>query len=210
MPDTAGAITVLCADDHPLVREGIESMIGRQPDMTLVASAATSEEAVELFHRHTPDVTLMDLQMPVAGGLEAIRLIRAESPDARIVVLTTYEGDEHIFRALRAGAATYLLKDTLSADLVRIVREVHAGRQVMPPNVVKLLEDREHQGTLTAREAEVVALIAKGSRNVDIARELKITEETVKAHVRNILTKLHVTDRSAAVTVAVRRGIIRV
>jgi len=202
-------IRVLCADDHPLVRDGIELMITRQVDMTLVASASTSEEAVSLYRQHAPDITLMDLQMPVAGGLAAIRTIRGEAADARIIVLTAYEGDELVFQALNAGAATYVLKDMLPADLLRIVRDVHAGVPAVPPNIARLLEGREAQGTLTRREIEVVALIAKGYRNVDIALELGITEETVKAHVKNILVRLHVPDRSAAVTVAARRGIIR-
>ncbi len=206
---TTSPIRVLCADDHPLVREGIEWIISKHAELTLVGSASTSEEAVELFTRLSPDITLMDLQMPKAGGLEAIRAIRTVSPQARIIVLTTYEGDEHIFRALRAGATTYLLKDTLSSDLVGIVREVHKGRNPMPPNVEKLLADRESQGSLRPREIEVVTLIAKGYRNADIAVELGISEETVKAHVKNVLERLHVTDRSAAVAVAVRRGIIK-
>jgi len=183
-------------------------MIARQSDMEIVSAASTSEEAVDFFREFMPDVTLMDLKMPSAGGLEAIRVIRAEAPLARIIVLTTYEGDEDIFRALQAGAATYLLKDTLSDDLVRIVREVHAGGRPIPSNVEKLLGERVNDTTLTSREMDVMRLIARGFRNKEMAAELGISEETVKVHVKNVLAKLHVSDRSAAVAVAARRGII--
>lgn len=202
-------IRVLCADDHPLVLEGLKSLIGRQPDMHLVASTGTAEDTVALYGQHQPDVALIDLQMPIMGGLEAIRVIRGRWPAARIVVLTTYQGDEHIFQALRAGAATYLLKETLTVDLVRIVREVYGGGRPMSPMVEASLADREVLGTLTTRETQIVALIARGFRNSDIALEVGISEETVKVHVKHILAKLHVTDRGSAVTTAVRRGIIQ-
>jgi two-component system NarL family response regulator len=201
-------IRVLCVDDHRIVREGIALIISRQPDMEVVASAASGEEAIELFRQHQPDVTLMDLQLGTMGGVEAIRAIRRESPRARIVVLTMYQGDEDIFRALDAGAATYLLKDMLSDDLLRVVREVHSGSQPIRPEVEALLAKRAAGSTLTNREVEVIDLIAQGMRNKEIAASLGISEETAQVHVKHILAKLKVKDRSAAITVALRRGII--
>jgi two-component system NarL family response regulator len=201
-------IRVLCVDDHRIVREGIALIISRQPDMEVVASAASGEEAIELFRQHQPDVTLMDLQLGTMGGVEAIRAIRRESPGARIVVLTMYQGDEDIFRALDAGAATYLLKDMLSDDLLRVVREVHSGSQPIRPEVEALLAKRAAGSTLTNREVEVIDLIAQGMRNKEIAASLGISEETAQVHVKHILAKLKVKDRSAAITVALRRGII--
>jgi two-component system NarL family response regulator len=183
-------------------------MIGRQPDMTLVGSAVTGEEAVALFRQHQPDITLMDLQLPVMTGLEAIRVIRRESPDARIIVLTMYHGDEDIHRALAAGASTYLLKDMLSDDLMRVIREVHAGQIGLLPDVQVRLDERATRPSLTPREVQVTELIGRGLRNKEIASELHISEETVQVHVRSILTKLSVNDRTAAVNVAMRRGII--
>jgi DNA-binding NarL/FixJ family response regulator len=203
-------IRILCVDDHRLVLAGLELLIGRQPDMTLVGSAATGEEAVALFRLHQPDITLMDLQLPVMTGLEAIRVIRHESPDARIVVLTMYHGDEDIHRALAAGASTYLLKDMLSDDLMRVIREVHAGQRVLLPDVQVRLDERATRPSLTPREVQVTGLIGRGLRNKEIAAELHISEETVQVHVKSILTKLGVNDRTAAVNVATRRGIIHV
>ena len=204
------AIRVLCVEDHGVVLEGIVWMIGREPDMQVVASAATGEQAVELHREHRPDVTLMDLQLPGMSGLEAIRAIRSEDAAARIVVLTMYQGDEDIYRALQAGATTYLLKDALSHELIRIVREVHAGGRPMPPNVAELLAVRAARPSLTSREVEVVRLVAKGLRNKEIAESLHVSEETVRAHLKHILKKLNVNDRTAAVTEALSRGIIHI
>jgi two-component system NarL family response regulator len=201
-------IRVLCVDDHRIVREGITLIISRQPDMEVVASAASGEEAIELFRQHQPDITLMDLQLGAMSGVDAIRAIRRETPGARIVVLTMYQGDEDIFRALDAGAATYLLKDMLSDDLIRVVREVHSGNQPIRPEVEALLAKRAAGSTLTNREVEVIDLIAQGMRNKEIAASLGISEETAQVHVKHILAKLKVKDRSAAITVALRRGII--
>jgi DNA-binding NarL/FixJ family response regulator len=201
-------ITVLCVDDHPVVLEGISQKISSQGDMRVVGLAADGRQAVDQFKRHRPDVTLMDLQLPTTSGLQAIRAIRSEDPKARIVVLTMYQGDEDIFRALESGAATYLLKDTLSDDLVRVVREVYAGSTTLPQNVATRLAARSTQRGLTTREVEVLERIAEGLRNKEIGAVLRISEETVQVHVKNILAKLGVNDRTAAVTVAFRRGII--
>jgi DNA-binding NarL/FixJ family response regulator len=201
-------IRILCVDDHRLVLAGIELMIGRQPDMTVVGSATTGEEAVSLFRQQKPDITLMDLQLPVMTGLEAIRAIRHLSPEARIIVLTMYHGDEDIHRALMAGASTYLLKDMLSDDLMRVIREVNAGQRALLPDVQVKLDERATRPSLTPREVQVTELIGRGLRNKEIASELHISEETVQVHVKSILTKLSVNDRTAAVNVAMRRGII--
>jgi DNA-binding NarL/FixJ family response regulator len=203
-------IRVLCVDDHRIVREGIELIINRQADMEVVASAASETDAVTLFRQHQPDVTLMDLQLGSGSGLGAIRAIRQSWPAARIIVLTMYSGDEDIFRALQAGAATYLLKDMLSDDLIRVVREVHAGKQVLGPDVEARLAERATGQTLTPREVQVVELVAQGMRNKEIAAALGISEETAQVHVKNILAKLKVKDRSAAINVALRRGIIHI
>lgn len=205
---TKTLIPVLCVDDHAVVREGIAAIIDMQPDMVVVGAAATGEEALSLFRRHRPAVTLMDLQLPGISGLEAIKNIRAESPEARIIVLTMYEGDEDIFRALRAGAATYLLKNTLSDDLVRVVRDVHSGEHPMSADVAVRLAARTTEPSLTLRETEVLTLLAKGMRNKEIGATLGITEETAHGYIKSIFIKLKVKDRTAAVTVALRRGII--
>jgi DNA-binding NarL/FixJ family response regulator len=202
-------IRVFCVDDHALVRDGIALIVDSQPDMKVVASAATGAEAVARFRIHRPDVTLMDLQLPKMTGTEAIRAIRAETPDARIIVLTMYHGDEDIYQALEAGAATYLLKDTLSRDLIRIIREVHAGGRPIPAEIADSLARRPSQASVTPREREVLKAMAEGMRNKEIAAVLGITEETVHAHVKNIFFKLKVRDRTAALTAAIRRGIMR-
>jgi len=203
-------IRVLCVDDHPVVRNGISQIVGLQSDMDVVAAAGTGDEAVSLFRKHKPDVTLMDLQLPGMSGLEAIHTIRADDPSARIIVLTMYRGDEDIFRSLSAGASTYLLKDTLSHDLVRTIREVHEGRAPLPPDIAAQLAQRRGHPMLTEREIEVTGLIARGMRNKEIAFELGIAEETVHAHVKNIFSKLNVNDRTAALAMALRRGIIHI
>lgn len=202
-------ITVLCVDDHPLVLDGIMQKINRQPDMSVVATASDGRQAVELYKRHRPDVTVMDLQLPGMSGLDAIQAIRAENPKARILVLTMYQGDEDIFRALKSGAATYLLKDIPSDDLIRAVRDVHQGVSTLPPNVAQRLGTRPFDEGLTSRGMEVLRLLAAGMRNKEIAAALDISQETVQGHVKRILRTLEVNDRTAAVTVAIRRGIIR-
>ena len=207
---TASRIRVLCVDEHPLMLAGIMSMLDRQSGMRVVASAGTGEEAVDLFRQHRPDVTLMDLQLPKMTGLDAIRAIRVEDQAARIVILTMREGSEDIFQALQAGASTYLLKDTLAADLPRIIREVHLGLHPMAVEVVERLSERRNENALTMRELETVRLIAKGYRNKEIAAELGISEETVKVHIKNLFGKLEVHDRTAAISVAIHRGIIHV
>jgi DNA-binding NarL/FixJ family response regulator len=203
-------IRVLCVDDHPVVRNGIAQMIGLQSDMGVVAAAATGEEAVPLLLEQQPDITLMDLQLPGMSGLDTIRAIRSTLPDARIIVLTMYDGDEDIFRALDAGAATYLLKDTLSHELVRTIRAVYAGEAPIPAGIAARLATRKGKPALTAREIEITQSIAKGMRNKEIAAALGIAEETVHAHVKNIFSKLHVNDRTAALAIALRRGIIHI
>ena len=207
---SSGVIRVMCVDDHRIVREGISVIIDREPDMSVIGTASTGEEAVAVFTRKRPDVTLMDLQLPRMTGLEAIRQIRQENPDARIIVLTMYQGDEDIHRALAAGAATYLLKDTLSDDLIRFVREVHSGRRPLRPEVRAALDERASAPTLTPREIQVMELVAEGRRNKEIASSLAISEETVQVHLRNIFAKLKVSERTAALNVAIRRGIVHI
>jgi DNA-binding NarL/FixJ family response regulator len=200
-------IRLLCVDDHAVVRQGIALMIDLQPDMRVVASATTGEQAVDLYRQHKPDVTLMDLQLPRMSGVDAILAIRNEYGDARIVVLTMYHGDEDIYRAVRAGAMAYLTKDMLSDDLVRVIREVHAeGRS---PTMERLAE-RVRPSALTDREMQVVELLARGMRNKEIASELGISEQTARVHMKNILAKLHVSDRAAALGAAARRGIVHI
>jgi DNA-binding NarL/FixJ family response regulator len=209
-PQLERAIRVLCVDDHRVMLDGLSLLLGRQPDMEVIAVATTGEEAVEQFAKLQPDVTLMDLQLPTMSGLEATRQICRAHPHARVVVLTMYQGDEDIYRALEAGAATYLLKDALSEDLVRVIREVHTGRRPIPSEVAAVLAARQKQPSLTPREIDVVRLIAEGMRNKEIAVTLGITEETAKVHVKNILAKLGVSDRAAVIPIALRRGIIHI
>jgi two-component system NarL family response regulator len=202
-------IRILCVDDHPIVTEGIAAIINRQPDMVVVASADSVDSAIAQYRCHNPDVTLMDLQLRERNGVEAIHAIRQESPDARIVVLTVHQGDEDIFRALDAGAVAYLLKEEVPDDLIRIVRQVYSGE--VPPMRSDLKERLEKRGTapvLTSREIQVLQLVSQGLRNKEIAAVLGISDETARVHVKNVLAKLKVNDRSAAVNVGVRRGII--
>ncbi len=201
-------IRVLCVDDHRLMREGITRIIGLEQGIEVVAQAATGEEAVGQFIQHQPDVTLMDLQLPQMNGLQAIRAILAERSDARVVVLTMYQGDEDIYRALEAGAVGYLLKDTLPEDLIRVIREVHSGARPIPPDVARLLAARKDHQALSAREIEVIRLLSTGLRDKEIAYELGITQRTAQAHIRSIFAKLEVHDRTAAVAVAAKRGIV--
>jgi DNA-binding NarL/FixJ family response regulator len=200
-------IRILCVDDHPLVREGIARKIDRQPDMKVIGTASTGEEAIELFRRHHPDVVLMDLQLPGMRGTQAIERIRQADPQARIIVLTMYGGDEDIFRAIHAGAASYLFKDMLSNDLVSIVRQVHGGERPIPDVVAQRLASRVG---LSPREVDVLELIADGKRNKEIADVLGITQETVQTHIKRLFVKLNVNDRTAAVTVALSRGIVHI
>jgi len=201
-------IRVMCVEDHRIVREGLALIINQEPDMKMVGSCATVAEAIELYRTVRPDVTLMDLRLGTSSGVDAIKAIRKDDPEARVIVLTMYEGDEDIFRAHQAGAATYLLKDTLSSDLVRVVREVHAGERPVLPEVQARLAERASNPTLTAREVEVIQLISQGLRNKEVGAMLGITEGTVQIHVKNIFAKLGVNDRTGAVQVAVRRGLI--
>jgi len=203
-------IQVLCVDDHRLMREGIARIVGVQPDMTVVAEASDGEEAVAQFLKCKPDVTLMDLEMPTMNGMQAIQAIRAQQPDARIVVLTMYHGDEDIYRAVAAGAAGYLLKDTLPDDLIRVIRAVHAGERAIPPEIAAVLEQRASQPTLTVREFQVLELLATGKRNKEIAAALGISGDTASAHIKNIFLKFNVHDRTAALAEALRRGIIHI
>jgi two-component system, NarL family, response regulator len=202
-------IRLLCVDDHHLVREGLALIINRQPEMNVVATAATGEEGVALFRQHRPDVTLMDLRLPAMSGLDAVRAIRAEAPDARIIVLTVRDDDESIFQALQAGASAYLLKDTLSDDLIRTIREVHAGQHLRSDLVEARLVERASRPRLTPRELEVIELMAQAMRNKEIGTALGVSEQTVQAHIKSIFAKLKVTDRIAAINVARRHGLIR-
>lgn len=201
-------IRLLCVDDHSIVREGIALILRQQADMSVVASAASGDEALSLFMRHRPDVTLMDLRLRGSSGTEAIAAIRRVAPDARIIVLTMYDGDEDIYRALQAGAITYLLKDTLSDDLIRVVREVHSGLRPLRPDVEARLAQRLTHPTLTKREIEVTHLMMQGLRNKEIGPSLGISEGTVQVHIKSIFSKLSVNDRTAAVKVALLRGIV--
>lgn len=206
MPPTP--IRVLCVDDHRLMREGIVRTIHMHDDITVVAEASNGVEAVRQFHLHRPDVTLMDLQLPGMNGLKAIETIRQSDSTARIVVLTMYDGDEDIFRALQAGAAGYILKDTVPEVVIRVIREVHAGQRSIPPDVTAKLAARMTHPTLTTREEEVLALMAKGLRNKEIASTLHISEDTARAHIKSIFVKFDVHDRVSALGEAVRRGIV--
>ncbi len=201
-------IRILAVDDHALLREGIGALVADQPDMKIVAEAATGREAIEQFRTHTPDITLMDLQMPDMNGIDAIIAVRSEFPDARFIVLTTYSGDVQVSRALKAGARAFLLKSLLRKELLDTIRAVHAGQKRIPSSVAAQLADHLADDSLTAREIEVLRLIAAGNANKIIADQLCIAEETVKGHVKNILSKLGANDRTHAVTIGLKRGII--
>jgi DNA-binding NarL/FixJ family response regulator len=203
-----GVIRILSVDDHSLLREGIAALLGSQPDMTLVAEASNGREAIEQFREHRPDITLMDLQMPEMNGIDAIIAICGEFPTARIIVLTTYTGDVQVLRALKAGARGYLLKGLLRKELLETIRLVHAGQKRMLPEVATALAEHATDDALSAREIEVLRLVSGGNANKEIAAQLSITEETVKGHVKNILAKLGANDRTHAVTIGLKRGII--
>ena len=202
-------IRVFSVDDHALLREGIAAIITSEPDMTLVAQAATGREAIRMFAQHRPDVTLMDLRLPDMSGIDAIIAIRTEAPDARIIVLTTFEGDVEMQRALEAGARGYLLKSMPPKDMVAAIRQVHAGRKSIPAEVATQLAEHLADETLTPREVDVLSRVAGGNRNRDIADQLSISEETVKVHMKHIMDKLGASDRTQAVAIAIRRGIIQ-
>ena len=206
----AAPIRLLCVDDHRLMREGIVRIVTTYPDVRVVAQATTGAEAVEQFLAPRPDVTLKDLQLPTMNGLEAIRRIRAAEPRARIVVLTMYHGDEDIYRALQAGAAGYVLKDTVPEELIHVIREAHAGRQSIPSAVAARLEGRTNQPALTARELQVLELLKKGRRNKEIAAALGISEDTARTHIKSIFLKFGVHDRTAALSEAFRRGLVHI
>jgi len=202
-------IRVLSVDDHPLLREGLATIINHQPDMSMVAEASTSSEAVQRFREHRPDVTLMDLRLPDGSGIDAMIAIRSEFADARIIMLTTFEGDVEIQRALEAGARAYMLKSMPPRELVEVIRQVHAGKKRVPAEVASQLAEHLSDETLTIREIDVLRHVAGGNRNRDIAEQLYISEETVKVHVKHIMEKLGASDRTQAVAIAVRRGIIQ-
>ncbi len=201
-------IRILCVDDHALVREGLTTMLSRESDLEVVASAGTGEQALALFQVHRPDITIMDLQLPGMSGLEAISAIRKIDPQARIIVLTMHQGDEDIYRALQVGAATYLLKEVLFEELVNVVRRVNAGECPLPSGTATLLSNRFGYRALSPREVAVLQLVGNGSQNKEIAAALGLTELTVKVHLKNIFVKLDVADRTEAFSVALRRGII--
>ncbi len=207
MSDTT-SIRVFSVDDHALLREGIAAVITNEPDMVLVAQASTGREAVQLYQKHRPDVTLMDLRLPDMSGIDAMIAIRSGSPDARIIILTTFEGDVEMQRALEAGARGYLLKSMPPREIVAAIRQVHAGRKSIPAEVASQLAEHLGEETLTAREIDVLSRVAGGNRNRDIAEQLVISEETVKVHMKHIMEKLGASDRTEAVAIALRRGII--
>ena len=202
-------IRVLCVDDHPLLREGIAAIISNQPDMLLLAQASTGCEAIQKYREHQPDVTLMDLRLPDMSGIDSLIAIRAEFPEARIIILTTYEGDVEIQRALGAGARGYILKSMPPREIVAGIRGVHAGKKRIPQEVANQVAEHLGEETLSEREVEVLRRVAGGNRNRDIAEQLFISEETVKVHIKHIMEKLYASDRTQAVAIAVRRGIIQ-
>ena len=208
MHATHNLIRILAVDDHPLLRKGIAALVNAEPDMKLVAEASNGREAYEAYRSHRPDVTLMDLQMPGADGLDGLNAIRREYPDARVIVLTTYSGDMRVSRALRGGARGYILKGNVHEELLSCIRAVHAGHKRIPPDVATELAIHSMDDALTEREIDVLNLIAAGNGNKQIADMLSIGEATVKARITNILSKLGANDRTHAVTIGLKRGVI--
>ena len=206
--NTGSKIKLLLVDDHPLLREGIAAMVQGQDDMVVVAEAANGQEAVDEFRLHRPDVTVIDLQMPIVNGIDAIKAIRAQFSDARFIVLTTYQGDVQALRALKAGASAYLLKNMLRKELLETIRAVHVGRRIIPPEIAAELAEHVMDEALTERETEVLRRVAAGTSNKIIAAQLSLSEATVKAHMKSILSKLNANDRTHAVMIAMRRGFI--
>src|ERR1700747_3579267 len=202
------AIRILCVDDHPLMREGITAVIQNEPDMLVIGEASNGQEALQAFRKHRPDVTLMDLRLPDMSGIDALIAIRAEYSGARVIMLTTFEGDAEIQRALQAGAQGYMLKSMPRKQLVDMIRQVHAGKKHIPPEVAVQLMEHLGDDTLSKREVEVLQKVAGGKRNSDIAALLFISEETVKGHIKHIMEKLRASDRTEAVAIGIRRGII--
>lgn len=203
-----GPIRVLCADDHPLVRKGIASILANETDVILAGEAGTGQEAVDLYRKLQPDVVLMDLRMPQMTGMEATRAIRSEFPDAKIIALTSYDGDQDIYRAIEAGVRGYILKEMVHSEVLRAIRTVHAGKRLMPAEVAERLSEYFPQMALTPREVEVLRFVAKGMANKEIAHQLGTASGTIKMHIQNILAKLNASDRTHAVTIALERGIL--
>ena len=208
MSDDTKQIKIMTVDDHPILRQGIAALIADEPDMTLVAEATNGREAIQQFRAHRPDVTLMDLQMPEMNGLDAMIAIRGEFPEARIIMLTTYTGDVQARRAIQAGARAYLLKNSLHKELLDTIRAVHAGRKNLSPEVSFELAEHSAEDSLSPLEVRVLRLIAEGNSNKEIAARLAVTEDSVKGHVRNILSKLGANDRTHAAMIGIKRGII--
>jgi DNA-binding NarL/FixJ family response regulator len=201
-------IRILCVDDHPLVRKGIAAILANEVDMELIAEAENGRDAVELFRQHQPDVTLMDLQMPVLDGTSAVKQIRQDFPDAKIIALTSFDGDQNVYRALEAGVRGYILKESVHAEILNAIRVVHTGGKLMSAEAAQRLTEYFPEAALTPREVEVLTLVARGLANKEIAARLGTASGTIKMHVQNILARLDAADRTQAVTIALKRGII--